>query len=73
MKTFLIFLKLYDLSWLAIIITIFWQHFRIDKTWKLIIRKNYKPILYQEIEAFNKDYNVYLAFKAIWYMLYKNL
>lgn len=48
-------------------------NFGIDKTYKLVIRKYYKPTLYYDVEAYVKSYNIYLASKTICYKAYRNL
>ena len=49
------------------------SHFSIEKTWELIARKYYWPILQQDIEAYIKGCNICLALKAVCQKLYGNL
>lgn len=49
------------------------SHFKINKkTYELVVKKYFWPTFYQNIEAYIKEYNIYLASKAIYYKLYNN-
>ncbi len=49
------------------------SHFGIEKTRELIARKYYWPTLQQDVEAYVKGYNVYLASKAVRHKPYRDL
>lgn len=51
----------------------FIDYFGIEKTRDLIIRKYYYPKLQRDVEAYIKDYDIYLASKAVCYKLYRDL
>ncbi len=48
-------------------------HFGIEKTQKLIARKYYWPMLQQDLEAYVKGCDVYLALKAVCHKPYGDL
>ena len=49
------------------------SHFGIEKTWELIARKYYWPMLQQDIEAYVKSCDVYLVLKAVGHKPYGDL
>lgn len=48
-------------------------HFKIKETRKLFARKYFTSIFHQNVEAYEKDCNVYLASKVVCHKLYKDL
>ena len=44
---------------------LFTRHFRIDKTWELVIRKYYWPTFYRNIKIYIQGCNVCLASKTV--------
>lgn len=47
-------------------------HFGIKKMRNLVARKYFWPTIYQAVEAYVKDYDVYLALMVVYYKSYKN-
>ncbi len=49
------------------------DHFGIEKTQELIVRKYYWQTLQREVEAYLDRYNIYVALKAVCHKPYRDL